>query len=139
MEKFDMKVYFDTNVFIEYFGKDSKNFNENWKFYAFENFSAGWNCAFKLIISDWLLKELNNHLTNDEIETILGEFRKRDKLIQITAEKKDYEKSKTYGQWRDALHAILANKAGADSLVTINIKDFYDCQDLVEILLPNLL
>jgi hypothetical protein len=38
--------------------------------------------------------------------------------------------------WKDALHAILANKAKAVYLLTRNIPDYAGCEHLVEIKFP---
>ena len=132
-----LKIYCDTNIYIDYFDERTDNIRPL-KDFAFNFFSKGWNCEFKLIISDWLLKELKNHLTGEQIEEIFGEFRKKDKLISIEEEKGDREKAKSISKenWDDALHAILANKSKADYLTTRNIKDYAGCENLVQIVFP---
>ena len=133
----DIKVYCDTNIFIDYLDERTDRLRPL-KDFAFEFFSKGWNCAFKLIISDWLLKELRRNLKEEQIEEILDRFKEKDKLIEIKEEKGDREKARKISteNWDDALHAILANKAGADYLATRNIKDFIGCEKLVEVVLP---
>jgi len=131
-----MKVYCDTNVFINYFGK-----NHNTKLQkdlAYEFFSRGWNCHFELIISDWLLKELRNHLDEKEIQEILEEYRSKNKLYEVHVKKGDWDKAHEISNHPDdALHAILANRADANYLTTQNIKHFNEkCNDLVEVCLP---
>ena len=116
-----MKVYCDTNIFIDYF-KSRKDRLRPLADFAFEFFSKGWNCHFKLIVSDWLMKELKHHLSEEQINEILDMYKSKDKLIFVKEEQGDREKAKEIPpeNWDDALHAILANKADADYLVTRN-------------------
>ena len=132
-----LKVYCDTNIFIDYFDERTDRLRPL-KDFAFEFFSKGWNCEFNLIISDWLLKELRNNLKEEQIQEILDRFRKKDKLIFIKEEKGDREKARKISKenWDDALHAILVNKAGADYLATRNIKHYAGCEELVNVVLP---
>ena len=131
-----LKVYCDTNIFIDYFDERTDRLRPL-KDFAFEFFSRGWNCAFKLIISDWLLIELKRHLDDRKIDEVLNRFKEKDKLIFIKQEKEEVEKAKKISEhWHDPLHAVLAHKAGADYLATRNIKDFAGCERLVEIVFP---
>jgi len=131
-----LKIYCDTNLFVSYHKKESNRLRPI-SFFAFDFFSRGWNCYYDLIISDWLLKELKNQLTSGEIDDIINEFKKRNKLIFIKEEKGDREKAKQISShWQDPLHAILANKARADYLATSDKEGFSDCQKLVEISYP---
>lgn len=130
------KVYCDANVFIDYFHERS-DYIRPLKDLAFNFFSKGWNCAFKLVVSDWLLTELRKHLKEEQIEDILSEYRKKGKLIEITEEKGDRDKAGSMSEhWQDALHAILANKAGADFLATRNVRDYEGYEKLVKIVFP---
>ena len=54
-----MKVYVDTNVFIDLIKEDS---SKTRAIFAYEFFRKGWNCAFELIVSDWTRSELNRHV-----------------------------------------------------------------------------
>ena len=47
-----MKVYVDTCVYVELFTGNGK------AALAFDFFAKGWNCAFELVISDWVRSEL---------------------------------------------------------------------------------
>lgn len=132
----DIKVYCDANIFIDYLDERTDKLRPL-KDFAFEFFSKGWNCAFKLIISDWLLMELRRHLEDKQIDEILNMFKEKDKLLFVKKEKEDIERAKKISKnWQDSLHAVLAHKAGADYLATRNIKDFTGCEKLVEIVLP---
>lgn len=131
-----LKVYCDTNIFIDYFDERSDRLRPL-KDFAFEFFSRGWNCSFELIVSDWLLTELKQNLEEKQINEIFNRFKEKNKLILIKEEKGDRDKARKISEhWQDPLHAILANKSQADYLATRNIKDFSDCEKLVKIVFP---
>ena len=110
-----MKVYLDTNIIMDFLeGRNKK---------AFEIIQASLDCKFYLIISDLVLKELDYQ--NMKYEMFLKLISR--KLIQVITEKEDTRKAKKYLGYthpNDALHAVLAEKAKADKLLTQNIKDF---------------
>ena len=63
------------------------------------------------------------------------------KLIDVGITLEDKQKAKEISKNRnthfdDALHVILAKKAGAKILVTRNIEHFADFQDIIEIKYP---
>lgn len=131
-----LKIYCDTNIFMDYADERVDRLRPL-KDFAFEFFSKGWKCAYKLIISDWLLIELRKHLKEEQIQEILKEFKEKDKLIFVKEEGGDREKAKRISKHPDdALHAILANRACADYLTTRNIRDYAGCENLVKIVLP---
>ena len=130
-----MKVYCDTNIFIDYFD-ERENYIRPLKDFAFEFFSRGWNCSFELVISDWLIKELRNHLKEEQIQEIFNRFKTKNKLIEINEEPEDRIKSKEFKNPDDALHAILAKKSKANFLATRNIKDYEGCEGFMDIVLP---
>ena len=132
----DLKVYSDANIFKDYFDERSDKIRPL-KDFAIEFFSRGWNCEFKLIVSDWLLDELRRHLKEEQINEILDRFKEKNKLIFVKEEKGDKDKAKKISKhWQDPLHAILANKTGADYLATRDMKGFYNCKGLVEVVFP---
>lgn len=131
-----LKIYCDANIFIDYFDERSDNIRPL-KDFAFEFFSRGWNCAFELIISDWLKTELRRHLEDKQINEIFNRFKEKNKLIIVKEEKEDREKARKISKhWDDALHAILAKKANADFLTTRNIPHYAGCEHLVKIVFP---
>ena len=131
-----IKVYCDANIFIDYF-RDRSDGIRPLKDFAFNFFSKGWNCGFGLVVSDWLLTELRSHLTEVEIEDILSVYRDKKKLITVNEQEGDRMRArKISSHWQDPLHAILAKRAGADFLVTRNIRDYGECGHLVKVMLP---
>ncbi len=131
-----IKVYCDSNIFIDYFDERQDKIRPL-KDFAFEFFSRGWNCEFKLVISDWLIEELERHLEKNQMDEIFNAFKNKEKLIFVKEEKQDKENAKKISKhWDDALHAILANRAKADYLATRNIRHYEGCDKLVNVQLP---
>lgn len=119
-----MRVYADTNVYLDYCkGRTSKlrPFDD----FAHTFFSRGWECLFHLVISDWIIEELEKFALKEDINIVLEYFREKGKLIEITYDGADVEKAKRMSRnWTDSLHVVLAMKAGCDMIATRNIKDF---------------
>lgn len=116
-----MKIYVDTNVFIDFI---NKNNCKRRAVLAFEFFMKGWNCSFELIVSDWTRSELKRHVKEEELSLLFNEFKKRDKLHFINHTQEETKKAKSKNEhWQDELHLMLAIKSGADMIVTRD-KDF---------------
>ena len=131
-----LKIYCDTNIFLDYLEQRSDNIRPLYEF-AYLFFSKGWNCHFNIVVSDWLMEELKRHQTDEKIEEVLGEFKKKNKVIFVKREKSDMDKARSMGDnWDDALHAVLAKKADADFLVTRNLRHYVGCETLVRVVLP---
>lgn len=128
-------IYCDANIFIDYFW-DRKDNLRPLKDFAFNFFSKGWNCEFELLVSDWLIKELENHLSKEQIDEIFDMYKKKDKFHIVREEKGDRDTANKYEHWDDALHAILAAKGGANFLTTRNIRHYAGCEKIIEIVLP---
>jgi len=81
-------------------------------------------CEFHLIISTWTLKEIYRHVKPEEITMLFAMIKK--KIITVKYDKQDMEKAKQKSQdnFDDALHIVLAEKEGADFIITRNIDHF---------------
>ena len=131
-----LKIYCDANIFMDYYLSREDPLRPLGLF-AFNFFSKGWNCAFHLVISDWLLFELRKHLEESKIQEILQMFEAKNKLHVVNMTKEDRESAKNMSNhWHDALHVILANKSQAYCLVTRNLKDFENFENIIAIRLP---
>lgn len=131
-----LKVYCNANIFKDYADERIDRLRPL-KDFAYEFFRKGWDGKYMLIISDWLISELENHMKKEKIEEILEPFKKNNTLIVVNEEKGEKEKAKSISQhWQDALHAIIAHRAGADYLVTRNIDHYAGCEHLVRIVFP---
>ncbi len=111
-----MKIYVDTNVFIDFVKEDSSNIKS---VLTYEFFRKGWNCEFELIVSDWTRTEITRHVNEQELRLLLGQFKSRNKLHFITHTKEETDRAKGNSEhWQDELHLMLAKKSGADMIVT---------------------
>lgn len=133
-----MRIYCDTCIYLDLF-EGRKDYLRPLDEFAYQIFRRVENGEFTLIISDHLLYELENNLDDkSKITELLEPLNKKGKIIKVTKTREDILKAKEISQenWKDALHAILANKAKAVYLLTRNIKDYADCKHLVEIKFP---
>jgi predicted nucleic acid-binding protein len=112
-----MKLYVDTNVYMDFFLERSKSRH------AERLFRHTLYCKHQIIISNHILVELTKNMDYQESK-MLFEMLKH-KLIPVTLEEKDIVEAKTLStHYEDALHIVLAKKAGAELIITNNIKDF---------------
>ena len=133
-----MRIYCDTCVYMDLLGK-RKDYIRPLEEFSFQLFKRVDNGEFSLIISDHLLFELNNNVEKPEkITELLGPLNKKGRIIQVSKTSEDVIKAKEISKehWKDALHAILANKAEAVYLLTRNIQHYAGCENLVQIKFP---
>ena len=125
-----VKIYCDANIFLDHFGSRKDRFRDLGDF-AFRIFRRTLDCEFELIISDWLLYELKNHVQPEKLKEFLDEFKEKNKLIKVYKTDEDIKKAKAISEhFQDILHQILAKKAGAKYLLTRNVQDFIQMEDL---------
>ncbi|MFW5705230.1 MAG: type II toxin-antitoxin system VapC family toxin [Nanoarchaeota archaeon] len=129
-----MKLYLDTNIFLDAI-LDRKNLsNRDLSNSANSLFLQAISCKHHIIISSWTLKELSNHITpNRGIFSLL-----KPKIIKVIHDEEDLIKAKNLskGDADDALHVVLAEKSGAESIVTRNLKHFLKIETQIPISLP---
>ncbi|MFT4311045.1 MAG: type II toxin-antitoxin system VapC family toxin [Candidatus Woesearchaeota archaeon] len=118
-----MKVYVDTCIYLDYIQKRNDKLRPLGDF-AFEFFSRGWNCKFKLVFSNLNLEELEFNLSNKEYEEILEEFKSLGKLIEVKYSEEEFQESRKDTHKNDKLHTLIAEREGCKYLVTRNISDF---------------
>jgi len=110
-----MKIYVDTNIYLDYLLKRKNKFGKDLSKSAFNLFKRTIACEFHILILHHLIRELRGIIELNDL-TMLINFLKK-KIIKINDE------SKGKG---DELHAYLAKKHGADIIITRNIKHFKD-------------
>ena len=132
-----MKIYCDTNIYMDFLEGRSDYLRPLDEF-AYQIFRRVENGEFTLIISDHLLYELRNHVEERKITELLQPLTQKGRIIKVFKTREDILKAKEISKenWKDALHAILANKAKAVYLLTRNIQDYAGCEHLVEIKFP---
>jgi predicted nucleic acid-binding protein len=128
-------IYLDTNIYMDYFLIREDRLRPLSDF-AFELLRKTFQCEYKIAISDWLLFELENNIPIEKINELLNDLKDLDKLVKVERTDGDIVEAKKHKNWKDALHAVLAKKSGAVYLVTRNVEDFFDVQNLIEIKLP---
>jgi len=112
-----MKLYVDTNVYLDFFLERSKSR------YAERLFRQTLQCKHQIILSDHIISELIRNIAIENINALFETL--KHKLIKIKAEDRDYAYAKTLNtHYADALHITLAKKAEADAIITNNNKDF---------------
>lgn len=125
-------IYVDTNVWISLV-KEEKDHLRPISDFSFKLFQSVCDCNFTVLISNFMLQELEHKLSPKEIENMLRPLYSLNKIVHITSSKEDIVFSKKVAHWQDRLHEILAKKGGAKYLVTRNLKDFSN--DLVQVVL----
>lgn len=118
-----MKIYVDTNVYLDYLLKRANKNGEDLSKSAFEVFKRAVSCEFYIVWSYHLLQELHANIKESDTLMLLAFLKK--KLIVAEDEP---------GYRGDEKHAVLAEKAGAELIVTRDKKHF--CNFSVKAVLP---
>ena len=128
-----MKIYVDTNVIMDFLlGRDID---------AFNLFMVSLKCKHFIVISDLVLSELRFQKLENESTRFLNLCESHRKIsVEKTSEADKEAALKLLSlhetHFNDALHKVLAVNAGADCIVTKNIKDF-KCFADISILRPD--
>ena len=130
------KIYCDTCVYVDLFEGRKDKFRDLGEF-ALNVFRQVRDKKYKLVISDWLLHELEKLNHHDHFKELIKSFEK-DHLINVERTPEDETEAKKLSKhnFPDAMHIVLAKKANAIYLVTRNIQDFTEFRDIIEIILP---
>lgn len=114
-------IYIDTNIYLDYLLK--RRGNTDYSYHAFNIFKRSISCEFRIVVSDHLLYELRKHVEAEEAKMLFLLIKK--KIVKVKTEDCDLLKAKSLNTHNeDALHIVLADKVGAEFIVTRNIKDF---------------
>ncbi len=108
-----MKIYVDTNVYLDYLLKRKNKYGKDLSKPAFNIFKRTVSCEFYISVSDHLVQELRGIIDLNDL-TMLMTFLKK-KIIKIHDEKQGKG---------DEFHAYSAIKHGADVIVTRNKNHF---------------
>lgn len=135
-----MKIYLDTCIYVDYFEDRSDNIRPLGEL-ASQLLKRTFNCEFEIIISDWLLVEMEKRVNvMSSFLELLKRLKSMDKLITITKTDNDKKEAnelcKKGFHFADALHAVLAGKACAEYIVTRNTDDFPKSYGSAKVVLP---
>lgn len=134
-----MRVYCDTCIYIDALDLNPEGSRDRirplsdlaWSF-----FSRVEEGKYVLVTSDWVFEEFKQVIGSDEkIRALVDAIKNK---VNITRTQEDIREARKLSQknFPDALHVILAKKAGAFILTTRNLNDFAEFSDLIEISLP---
>jgi predicted nucleic acid-binding protein len=126
-------IYLDTNVYLDYY------FDRRGSETAFRIlFFRTPRCEFKIVVSDWVLKELElNGVDSKKVNTLFDWIAKAGKLIKVFKTAEDIEVAKKISEhFQDPLHAVLARKGGSGVVVTSDKYGFNCCRHLVDTKFP---
>ncbi|MFH1916047.1 MAG: hypothetical protein ABIJ21_02170 [Nanoarchaeota archaeon] len=127
-----MKIYCDTNVYIDLFEARKDRFRDLGEF-ALSVFVKVRNAEHVLVVSDWLETELEKFGHKGNFRELIADLNPE----WVVAGQKDRNAArKLSSNFPDALHVMLAVKAGASCLVTRDVQDFAEFQDLILIAFP---
>lgn len=133
-------IYIDTNVYLDLLMGRQAGFMPNSDI-ARNILNRALKCEFHIIICDFLLMEIENYVSKELVDNTFKSLINADKVIfeAITSEDKRkahiLSKSAPFG---DCLHFVIAEKCGAEYLVT-NDKHFDRLKNKVKVIKPNLL
>ena len=135
-----LKLYLDTNIYIDYFDGRVDNLRPLGEF-AFNLLKRALDCEFQIIISSLVLDELEYNTYKENMLSLIKDLKEKDKLLIIEVNDGDVNNAKRIKKERktsynDTLHAVLANRIKANFLVTRNLKDFQEFFDLIKVVLP---
>jgi len=118
-----MRLYVDTNVFADFLLERRNAFGKDIESPAFLLFARAMCCAFHLVVSDHALRELSKVIRLSETTAFFSSI--KPKVIMVSATDDDERLARALPtHFSDALHVVLARKAGADVIIMRNVGDF---------------
>lgn len=128
------RIYVDTCVYVNLLNGDKDYWRDLGEF-ALRVFEQVRAKRYRLVISDWVIKELKKQVDCKLIDEFLSGFEK-ECILEVESTLQDKREAKRMSRnWPDALHVVLALKNDCVYLVTRD-KDFIEFQGLIEIVLP---
>jgi len=133
-------IYLDTNIYMDHFDGRVDKLRPLGQF-AFEIVRRTLNCEFKIVMSSLIIDELVFNNYKEKITDLIKDLKEKDKIIKIVVNEEHKKETREISRTRktdfnDTLHAVIANRLKAEYLVTRNVKDFVNLQDLIKIVYP---
>ena len=124
-----MKVYVDTCVYVNLLEGNTKT--------AYDFFARGWNCAYELVVSDWIRSELNKRKLDSEYPLLFERFKSKNKLHFVEHTEADLKEAKAKSEhWQDYLHYLIAKKSGCQKIATYDHNFISDLSPIFDITYP---
>jgi len=129
-------IYVDTNIFIDAITGRANKYGKDLSTPAGKMFYDSMSCKYHIVISTWTLQELYRTVDSTEVSMLFQMIKK--KIITVEHTDKEIEEAKKLNSdhFQDALHGLLAVKAGAECIVTRNLSDFACVSHLIQAKLP---
>jgi len=135
LKEMTLLVYVDANIYIDCYVESDDPLRPLMELSQLF-FNRGRGCEFRVVTSDWLFEELRNKLTQEQIDELFAVFYEKKKVEHVVEKPGDRARArKINSHWHDPLHAILAERADADYLVTRD-RSGYDGYDFVQVVYP---
>jgi len=133
-------IYLDTNIYMDHFDGRVDNLRPLGEF-AFQIIRRTFECEFMIIFSSLVLDELVYNGYEEKINELIRDLKEKGKIISTDCNEDDKRKANKIRKekntgFNDTVHALIAKRIGADYLVTRNVQDFIELQDLVKIVYP---
>jgi len=125
-----MLLYFDTNVILDALLGRKNKYGRDISLPASKLLFQVVECRHYIVISSWTKEELRKHLKS--VDSFFALVKHKMREVNYTEEDVEEAKRRSHDHFEDALHGILAHKAGADFVVTRDVKGFVCVSDLIE-------
>ncbi len=133
----NLPIYLDVNIYRDYLEERTNREGKDLEEKAWNIFARTISCEFKIVISDVLINQLAHQITPGKSQFLLELLKSKGKLVMVNVTVEDKKKAnKLSTNYEDALHAVVAARAGAELLVTRNIRDFLPFNHLIKAKLP---
>lgn len=131
-----MIVYVDTNIYIDFLKDRNSETGRDLGVIAGDFFQQVREGKFTIILSDWVERELYNNVPRNHAKMLISSL--EENIITVNETKQDKVRAKELDSddTDDARHAVLADKADADYLVTQNTTDYKNVMHLVDVRKP---
>ena len=130
------RIYLDANIYMDYCDERRDSIRPLGDI-AFGLFRRTLSCEFEIVISDWVIEEVEKNVKNRiAMENLIAELKAKGKIIYAESTHGERSKAKKHVNWRDALHTVIAKRSGCKYVVTRNMVDFLEFSDVLEPILP---
>lgn len=131
-------LYIDTNIIMDAVEGRFNIVNKDIGTPALRLFDEAVSCKYDLIISTFTLYELRKRYKGD-LTFFFAWIKKKTTMIEYTEQDEARARALSEDNFDDALHVILAEKSGADYIITRNTKDFNKIPTHIPIKIPEYL
>lgn len=133
-------IYLDTNIYIDHFRGRVDKLRPLGEF-AFQILRRALECEFTIIFSSLVFDELLYNTYEKEIKELVKSLNDKNKIIIVAVSEEDRKRARSISKERktsfnDTVHAVVAQRAKASVIVTRNLRDFEELQDIIKVSLP---